>query len=221
MDNFGYRNWDRNDSFNDSDNGGYDFVVDSPEYDRPSKARRGNSTSATSSNNYAKSQGTGRSQEPQTNRFGGTATRRSSIDDRAKEILEKNRSRAREAKSDDEGQRYTSLEAEFAEILQGIEIPKVKESLDSPSASILSGGKSGSGIHKKMADSPMDSTYGDSFDISAADFEVGGYAAKRMHEKATERGRRLSFDQNTFTSQKDNSFLNAKTSASPDARVSI
>jgi hypothetical protein len=181
-----------------------DFMVDSPDYSRNSRGAANSKKDIPLANS---------------NRFGsGTLTRRSSIDDRAKEILEKNRSRARETKVDDDAGRFTSIEAEFAEILQGIDIPKVKENmaLDSPSLSIMSPKGSTS---KLLQDSPMDSTYGDSFDISAADFEVGSIAAKRVKEKAAERGRRMSFDQTAFQSQKESSFLNAKNSASPDVKV--
>lgn len=194
-----------------------DFMVDSPDYSRNS---RGASSYANTNYNAKKAtQSESPSMAGSTRFGGGTLTRRSSIDDRAKEILEKNRTRARESKVDDDAGRFTSIEAEFAEILQGIDIPKVKESMataESPSLSMMSPKGSTS---KLMQDSPMDSTYGDSFDISAADFEVGSIAAKRVKEKAAERGRRMSFDQKTFQSQKDSSFLNAKNSASPDVKV--
>ncbi len=187
-----------------------DFMVDSPDYSRNSR----NTTSSIANTKKEITSSLGGS-----NRLvGGQLTKRSSIDDRAKEILEKNRSRARETKVDDDGGRFTSIEAEFAEILQGIDIPKVKEGMttDSPSMSMMSPKGSTS---KLMQESPMDSTYGDSFDISAADFEVGSIAAKRIKEKAAERGRRMSFDQSAFQSQKDASFINAKNSASPDVKV--
>lgn len=191
-----------------------DFMVESPEVQRQPVRQKSSTSTASTASSAAAAMGGGN------DRFGGMV-RRSSVEDRAKEILERNRSKARESKVSDDGDRFTTFEQQFAEILDGIEIPKLKDSQDTlPIKESVSSPKSLGGNMKRPADSPMDSINGDSFDISATDFEVGAIAAKRVKEKAAERGRRMSFDQTTYASQKDTSFLNAKNSASPDVKVS-
>lgn len=143
--------------------------------------------------------------------------RRASIEDRAKEILEKARSTApRVSEESDSG---PSLQATFAELMEGIEIPKDRQTLQaydisSPKAS--SAFESKSAAQKRVMDTPGDSSYGDSFELSAADLEVGTFAAKRMREKSAERGRRMSFDQPNFKEQKELQTFAKKSAASPD-----
>eukprot|EP01033_Poteriospumella_lacustris_P018146 gene18146-13025_t len=145
--------------------------------------------------------------------------RRASIEDRAKEILEKARSAApRVSEESDSG---PSLQATFAELMEGIEIPKDRQTtnqtaydISSPKASSAFDSKSAA--QKRVVDTPGDSSYGDSFELSAADLEVGTFAAKRMREKSAERGRRMSFDQPNFKEQKELQTFAKKSAASPD-----
>lgn len=145
--------------------------------------------------------------------------RRASIEDRAKEILEKARSAApRVSEESDSG---PSLQATFAELMEGIEIPKDRQTtnqtaydISSPKASSAFDSKSVA--QKRVVDTPGDSSYGDSFELSAADLEVGTFAAKRMREKSAERGRRMSFDQPNFKEQKELQTFAKKSAASPD-----
>lgn len=152
----------------------------------------------------------------------GTSARRSSIEDRAKEILEKARSSAAPKPAADDSDSGPSLQATFAELLEGIDLPKERKDsltmdfdLTSPKVSTApdSRGMVGS---KRSAETPVDSSYGDSFELSAADLEVGAFAAKRMREKSAERGRRMSFDQPNFKEQKELQTFAKKSAASPD-----
>eukprot|EP01039_Chlorochromonas_danica_P004266 gene4266-4686_t len=143
-------------------------------------------------------------------RFGGTV-RRSSIDDRAKEILERNRQSFQPPSVEEVD--YKTLQSEFAELLEGINLPDQKsagpetfdstmmkssmESVSPRAGGLLSSRKYGSMSSLGSFGSPEGA---DSFDISAADLEVGAFAAKRMKEKAAERRRRMSFDQPTYSS---------------------
>ena len=194
------RQEDKSDAYDFEISQDEDFSVDSPEFQRQPQRQKSSTTAASTSD-----------------RFGGNTRRASSVEDRAKEILERNRSKARESKATDDSERFTTFEQQFAEIMDGIEIPKLKESTDT--LALKESIVSPKGSSKYLAESPMDSINGDSFDISAADFEVGAIAAKKSKEKAAERGRRMSFDQQQFNSQKESSFINAKNSSSPEVKV--
>lgn len=121
-----------------------------------------------------------------TSRYG--ATRRSSVDDRAQEIL-RNRTTARAA---EEVGGHT-LTSEYAELMEGISLPDDDRSTfsASPSPSLLR--KKSSSSQHLLVLSPEGE--GDSLDISAADLEVGTFAARKLKEKQSERRRRMSFDQ--------------------------
>lgn len=155
--------------------------------------------------------------------FGNTG-RRSSIEERAKEILEKARAAAPKSRVEEEPEPESSLQATFAQLLEGIEIPKErKESLDLLSPASVGPPTPSSrpvmlGDNRRKASSAdsADSSYGDSFELSAADLEVGTFAAKRTKEKTAERGRRMSFDQPSFKEQKELSAFAKMSANSPD-----
>jgi hypothetical protein len=128
--------------------------------------------------------------------------RRQSIDERTREILERSRQSSAMSLSQKKEEPVVDFAGAYADLLK--DIPKMQ---DHPISS-----------RNTKFDSPLSSPAGgDSFDISAGDLEVGTFAAKRMKERAAERGRRMSFDQETYssTSRKDK----LKTSFSPDIKV--
>ncbi|RYG66171.1 hypothetical protein EON64_10350 [archaeon] len=193
-------------------NDSYDFDISQDDYSyspAPQPARRGRDVTTYDSSASQK------------------FTRRSSIDDRAKEILEKNRTHAPSA--NDQEVDYKTLQSTFAELLEGIDIPdKVKrEDIDDSALntkdsfmSMDSSPKIGKSKKYSSAGS-LGSPDNDSLDISAADLEVGAFAAKKAKEKAAERRRRMSFDQPTYNSPSATGITSAKSTFSPEVKVSL
>lgn len=134
---------------------------------------------------------------------GHTSVRRSSVQDRAQQILERNKavglSRADESENTD---RLKSYESTLAELMDGIIIPSETENEDFKMNDQLS--------FKELLGSP-----GDSCEISAADLEVGTHASRRAKEKTTDRrARRQSLDQAPHISPRRE--LKAKNATSPN-----
>eukprot|EP01031_Cornospumella_fuschlensis_P040078 gene40078-48839_t len=162
------RGGNRRESQTKKTNDSYDFDISQDDYSyspAPQPARRGREIATYDSSASQK------------------FTRRSSIDDRAKEILEKNRTHAPTA-SDQEVD-YKTLQSTFAELLEGIDIPDIPDkdrrdsvdesapntkdsfmSMDSTPKALGKGKKYGS-------TGSLGSPDNDSLDISAADLEVG------------------------------------------------
>ena len=72
-----------------------------------------------------------------------------------------------------------------------------------------------SGSLQSLSPTATDSSFGDSFEISAADFEVGTIAARKSQEKATDRRRRIALDVAPHLNVKDPT-IPTKIAASPD-----
>jgi len=134
-------------------------------------------------------------------------SRRSSIDQRAQEILEKNKYNPRIPDASEIEDKKSSFEATYAELLEGISLPKKAHEEVKPIR-----------VEDDYPTSPLDSTLADSFEISATDLEVGAIAAQRMKEKAADRKKRNSIDQLTFQSQQKDGAKPTK-SATPETRV--
>lgn len=211
MDNFGYRNWDDNDESNDSSS---HFNYNAPStlsskknsksnnnsdmYDFDISDDFGSSPNISNSRQNRQSYKTSDSREDMygsnTSRFGGNNVRRSSVEDRAKEILQRNQAlkvSKDDKKTEIETDTFSSFEAGYKALLEGIDIsakeppsPPVASDTDelSPLKSLQSYNV-GRGKFKSSrqsytsapnTDSPMSqsSTSADSFEISAADLEV-------------------------------------------------
>lgn len=125
-------------------------------------------------------------------------SRRRSINERAEEILQRNRKAPLQPQAKVE--QRSEFELAYQDLMDGL-LPKndSHEAEDSPLKSFES------------AKSPL---LADSFELSAADFEVGTIAAKKLKEKSADRGRRMSFDQEMYQS-KDR----MRQTTSPDLKV--
>lgn len=202
----------RRDSNKKANNDSYDFDISQDDYSyspAPQPARRGRDMTTYDSSASQK------------------FTRRSSIDDRAKEILEKNRTHAPSA--NDQEVDYKTLQSTFAELLEGIDLPEkdkrddtddsAPNTKDSFMMSMDSSPKLGKS-KKYGSTGSLGSPDNDSLDISAADLEVGAFAAKKAKEKAAERRRRMSFDQPTYNSPGAAGITSAKSTFSPEVKVS-
>ena len=121
-------------------------------------------------------------------------SRRRSIEERTEEILQRNRSTNLSLSSNPV---RSEFEDAYRDIMAGL-------SSEAPSASEL----------PPASKSPEQLKSPDSFDLSAADFEPGLFAARRKMEKAAERGRRMSFDQEMFLGRE-----RIRNSSSPDLKV--
>jgi hypothetical protein len=123
------------------------------------------------------------------------SSRHRSISERAEEILQRNR---KSGQVNHIEEKKSEFELAYQELMDGLgtKVAKVEE---------------GSGRSFDSAKSPI---HGDSFELSAADFEVGVIAAKRLKERTADRGRRLSFDQELYQS-KDR----LRQTASPELKV--
>jgi hypothetical protein len=130
--------------------------------------------------------------------------RRRSVDERAREILERNRASAKVPDDNTFESPFTNYESAYKELLDGISLNQNEKPSQKPV--------------KESITSPLSPT-GDSFDISAADLEVGTIAAKRLKERAAERGRRMSFDQEMYSSSSRKDKL--KQTFSPEIKVII
>lgn len=227
MDNFDYRSWDKSHSNSRKYSG---FNDESSLYSSPGYSELDNSGFSAKKRSYKSdisddydfeiSNEGGFSSpvynsKPSTkedNRFGNI--RRSSIDERTKEILERSR-KSKPSNTVDPDERFSTFEATFAELMEGINVPKEIE--NSKENSDLSAPATPINNTKKKYDSSIDNSLAESLDISAADLEVGAIASRRMKEKAADRARRNSIDITALQPQKD--FLYAKNSNSPDVRV--
>lgn len=181
MDNFGYRNWGNNsNSYNDdsyeesppatgkygsgtygakkgaakASSSDFDYDISSDFADSPvadKYSQRGRQTTAAASSS---------------NRFSSTATR-TSIHDRTKEILERNKAVGKTAQDDEDDQRLKSYQDTFKDLMEGLGDRVV------PSSAVETSGmtKSFTQSQSRM-DSTLDSPGGDSFELSAADLEV-------------------------------------------------
>ncbi|KAJ1414031.1 hypothetical protein B484DRAFT_422626 [Ochromonadaceae sp. CCMP2298] len=203
MDNFGFGNWNNDDSYDSSPNKDYnrkgakrggktqpesfDFDIStdfgaSP-VQRSVKDRRAAVAESTNSNS----------------RFGGP-TRRSSIEDRTKEILERNKNVGK-SEAEEDNTRAKSYEDTFAELMDGLDPSKYQEekSPRNPNPDLSRASLHSPLTHHSQSFSRLDSslespTGGDSLEISATDLEVGALAARRAKEKASDRRRRQSLD---------------------------
>jgi hypothetical protein len=197
MDNFGFGNWNNDDS--------YDMSPNKDNYSRKAGAKKGGKNDSESfdfdiSTDFVASpvQRSAKDRraavsEASSSRFGGIS-RRSSIEDRTKEILERNKNSGKGQEQEEDHTRLQSYEDTFAELMDGLDVNKYKDE-DSPrnaptdreahtpgnsrNQSGVSGvsGVSGAGVHSfSRLDSSLESpTGGDSLEISATDLEVRGY----------------------------------------------
>lgn len=180
MDNFGYRNWGNNNSnsYNDdsyeesppatgkygsssygnkkgaakASSSDFDYDIssdfaDSPVADKYSQRGRQTTTAAVASSN----------------RFSSTATR-ASIQDRAKEILERNKAVGKTAQDVEDDKRLKSYQDTYKDLMEGLGVPT--------SAVETSGMTKSYTQSQSRLDSTLDSPGGDSFELSAADLEV-------------------------------------------------
>jgi len=149
----------------------------------------------------------------------GASTRRVSVDDRAREILERSKQVKLGDSYEDDKSRLKSYEDTLAEFRLGGYIPT--ESIvqhddddDDGGGGVESNGKDvkrrlttystasspDNHHYRRPEDSPLESPFGitDSFEISASDFEVGAIAAKiqerKSKDKLNDRRQRRSFD---------------------------
>ena len=162
MDNLGYRNW--NNSLEESSSFGYESSP-SPPY-RSNNKGEARGFKIDNVYDYEISQDgedDGRNVTTQANRKSNV--RRSSIDDRAKEILDRNKI-IQEINVNDVDDPISSYQSTLAELMEGIEIP---QNLDETEKSSV-----GSNVANSVVDSPFESSSGivDSFEISEADMEV-------------------------------------------------
>jgi hypothetical protein len=180
MDNLGYKNWGgsgyQDDSYESSHNKykygskkeeSFDYDISSDFADSPVHTTQ--------------KRGKGSAPEPvaaSATRFGGITRSRSSIDDRTKEILERNKAVGKSSVNEGDQNRLKSYQDTFAELMEGIDY---KEKEPEP-AKQYSGSKGMSKSNnmssellspRSLADSSVGSrSMGDSFEISAADLEV-------------------------------------------------
>jgi hypothetical protein len=221
------RKWARqppeNDSYDFDIQQDDDFSFSSPqETTDPRRSTIGRSASFNTRNSY-------------TTASNASTMRRTSIEERAKEILQRaksatnpttttntnnNNNAPKNSGSFEESETESSLQANYAALLEGITIPDNKNNKNnknndsaknasnnndnnmqnafSPKYELgMSRRKSGLDISSPGNDSPFSPGI-DSFEISAADLEVGAIAAKKMKEKTGDRRRRMSFDQPNF-----------------------
>ncbi len=176
MDGFGYKNWGNNNSssYNDesyeesppSKYGGYgnkkggggkasstDFdydissdFADSPVVDKYSQKGRNNTADVANSNRFSAAR---------------TAGTRTSIHDRTKEILERNKAVGKATQDEEDDKRLKSYQDTFKDLMEGLEIPSKVDTT-----------KSFNTQSQSRMESTLDSPGGDSLDISAADMEV-------------------------------------------------
>jgi hypothetical protein len=133
--------------------------------------------------------------------------RRSSVQDRTNQILERNKTvRKLDHTESDKTDRLKSYESTLADLMEGISSPIVSDKRTTDSCEQLS-------VIDQNLISP-----GDSFEISATDLEVGTHALRRAKEKATDRrARRQSLDQAPHISPRRE--IRAKNSSSPEVKV--
>jgi hypothetical protein len=226
MDSFGYKNWG-DDSYDSSPNkyGGYgsskkgggkasgnadfDYDISSDFADSPPLDQRAKKGGKSSTEGYG------------ANRF-SAARNRTSVEERTRAILERNKGVGKAADDAGDEGRMKSYEETYKELMGGLELKeelgkpkpqKKQEKSDTPAS------KSNLSLSQSRMDSTLDSPLGgDSLDISAADLEVpclcafvccascyhlrecmetvqvGALAARRAQEKANDRRRRMSLD---------------------------
>lgn len=194
MDNFGYSNWNdsaspsymdtsddygqygrgkskasavgsKNKSYGNSDSA-YDFEISNDSFDASPDYK----TTSSSRNRRAS---TGAVSGSTTSRYGNNM-RRSSVDERAREILERNRKTEPPPGADavDET-RLKSFQDTYAELMEGLELPDGKKEIGSTGPYTPHSNKS-PGFRSPRTNSSLESPLGtgDSFEISAADLEV-------------------------------------------------
>lgn len=198
MDNYGYGSWGGNKSTgsrNNVDSDSYDFEISQDDY------------SNSPSDFHAKSASDRRSATGQSISGGFSLARRSTVEDRAREILEKNRVDSARA-NDSESNSY-SLQRAYAELMEGL--PKYEQDEDNNVTS-----SSQSIPHNKDASaSPSESMNEESF-ISETDFEVGAFAAKRAKEKSQVRESMKASINDKQASSSEPMHPNVKVSATPE-----
>lgn len=187
MDSFGYRNWGSTGSYlEDSES-----PEASPDHTAPNRRTSGNSRYSQSkatnddydfeisdSNDYEVSPEPAKQKNSYSSSLRGDSstrygsTRRTSVADRAKEILERNKS-AKQVADDDDGP--STFQSTYAELLEGLEFNKTDDTPDESMLDIVSPKSDVRATRQKsfLGSPGLDSSsYGDSFEISAADFEV-------------------------------------------------
>lgn len=185
MDSFGYKNWGE-DSYDSSPgkygnyggnkkSGGkkasasdFDYDISSDFAESPPIDQR------------AKIAGRGTTEGFSTNRFSSTRNR-TSVEDRTREILERNKSVGKATNDAGDGGRMKSYEETYKELMSGLDLkeeigkpkPQKKlEKVETPVSRSLSRSRSMS-MSQSRLDSTLDSPVGgDSLEISAADLEV-------------------------------------------------
>lgn len=177
MDSFGYKNWGGDDSYDSSPNkytnygnkgkasGGkytsesFDYDISSDFADSPPIDQR------------AKKGGNATTESFGSNRF-STARSRSSVEERTREILERNKNVGKATTDAGDGGRMKSYEETYKELMGGLEL---KEEMSKPKpqkkAEETPVSKSNLSMSQSRMDSSLDSP-GDSLEISAADLEV-------------------------------------------------
>ena len=179
MDSFGYKNWGNNsNSYNDDSyeesppatgkygsygnkkaggnkgNSDFDYDIssdfaDSPVVDKYSQKGRQSAVGASAAS---------------ANRFSSTGTTRVSVQDRANQILERNKNVGKNLQEEDDNKRLQSYQDTYKDLMAGLTIPTpaVDQSVASKSFT----------QSQSRFDSTLDSPGGDSFELSAADLEV-------------------------------------------------
>ena len=197
MDGLGYRNWNNTDSYESSPSG---FSDDMPR--RSSYNSRGNSAFpndkseydfeiSNDDEDYADSPVFSKPKLDRRASMG--AGRRSSIDERARDILERNKKvDDKETAADDDDDRMQSYKDTFADLMEGLDVPDYKKDMgtageapptsesppDTSNSSSPGKGWHGRGKGRDRVDSPLESPMDtvDSFEISDADLEVSNTA---------------------------------------------
>jgi hypothetical protein len=118
--------------------------------------------------------------------------RRSSVDERTREILERSR-KAPQLASIDENNDKSDFSSAYANFLQESTKPIAakEEKKDFGNKANNKGSRFDMRLSTRSSEE-------EGFDISESDLEVGAFAAQRFKEKAADRGRRMSFDQETY-----------------------
>jgi hypothetical protein len=177
MDNFGYKNWGGEDSYDSSPNkygnygntskkSGGKYTTESFDYDISSDF-----ADSPPIDQRAKKGGKAPAESFGSSRF-STARSRSSVEERTREILERNKNVGKATEDAGDGGRMKSYEETYKELMGGLEL---KEELSKPKpqkkAEETPVSKSNLSMSRSGMDSSLDSP-GDSLEISAADLEV-------------------------------------------------
>ena len=178
MDNFGYKNWGGDDSY-DSPPGGYGYnknskgkgktvTTDSFDYDISSDFADSPPIDVRANKGGKTTEGFG------SNRF-STARNRTSVEDRTREILERNKAVGKSTADAGDGGRMKSYEETYKELMDGLDL---KEEMKNPKQQQKTAVSAETPTSKSYLsssskfESTLDSPGGDSLEISAADLEV-------------------------------------------------